>query len=60
MSHTLQYLKQRLKSSKHTAKHLVQLSKGEGYKDGNTNTWYIAEMAEKKAKGRAVLKMWLL
>ncbi|MCP4487548.1 MAG: hypothetical protein GY820_09565 [Gammaproteobacteria bacterium] len=31
--------------------------KGEGYKDGNTNTWYVAEMAEKRAMSRAVLKL---
>ena len=26
------------------------------YKDGNTNSWYIAEMAEKRAMSRLVLK----
>ena len=31
--------------------------KGETYKDGNTNSWYIAEMAEKRAMSRAVLKL---
>ena len=31
--------------------------KGESYKDGNTNTWYVLEMAEKRALSRAVLKM---
>ena len=31
--------------------------KGDGYKDGNTNSWYIAEMAEKRAMSRAVLKL---
>ena len=31
--------------------------KGEGYKDGNTNTWYVMEMAEKRALSRAVLKL---
>jgi len=31
--------------------------KGEGYKDGNTNTWYVMEMAEKRAMSRAVLKL---
>ena len=30
--------------------------KGERYKDGSTNTWYIAEMAEKRAMSRACLK----
>jgi hypothetical protein len=31
--------------------------KGEGYKDGNTNSWYVAEMSEKRAMSRAVLKL---
>ena len=31
--------------------------KGESYKDGNTNTWYVLEMAEKRALSRAVLKV---
>jgi len=31
--------------------------KGEGYKDGNTNSWYVAEMAEKRAMSRAILKL---
>jgi hypothetical protein len=31
--------------------------KGPTYKDGNTNSWYIAEMAEKRAMSRAVLKL---
>ena len=31
--------------------------KGDGYKDGNTNTWYVMEMAEKRAMSRAVLKL---
>ena len=31
--------------------------KGETYKDGNTNTWYVLEMAEKRAMSRAVLKL---
>jgi len=31
--------------------------KGATYKDGNTNSWYIAEMAEKRAMSRAVLKL---
>ncbi len=31
--------------------------KGSTYKDGNTNTWYVAEMAEKRALSRAVLKV---
>ena len=31
--------------------------KGEGYKDGNCNSWYVLEMAEKRAMSRAVLKL---
>ena len=31
--------------------------KGETYKDGNTNTWYVTEMAEKRAFSRIVLKL---
>ena len=31
--------------------------KGAGFKDGNTNTWYVMEMAEKRAMSRAVLKL---
>ncbi len=31
--------------------------KGDGYKDGNTNSWYIIEMAEKRSMSRAVLKL---
>ena len=30
--------------------------KGNTFKDGNTNTWYVLEMAEKRALSRAVLK----
>tara|TARA_R110002020_G_scaffold451858_1_gene666048 strand:+ start:1421 stop:1831 length:411 start_codon:yes stop_codon:yes gene_type:complete len=31
--------------------------KGENYKDGSTNSWYIAEMAEKRALSRSILKL---
>ena len=31
--------------------------KGEGYKDGNCNSWYVAEMAAEGAMSRAVLKL---
>jgi len=31
--------------------------KGQSHKDGSTNTWYVAEMAEKRAFSRAVLKI---
>tara|TARA_R110002020_G_scaffold232337_2_gene443883 strand:- start:19022 stop:19417 length:396 start_codon:yes stop_codon:yes gene_type:complete len=31
--------------------------KGSNYKDGNCNSWYVAEMAEKRAMSRAVLKL---
>ncbi|QDP48241.1 MAG: hypothetical protein Unbinned585contig1001_11 [Prokaryotic dsDNA virus sp.] len=31
--------------------------KGKSYTDGNTNSWYVMEMAEKRAMSRAVLKL---
>lgn len=31
--------------------------KGASFKDGTTNSWYVAEMAEKRAMSRAVLKL---
>tara|TARA_R110002096_G_scaffold68022_1_gene164508 strand:- start:31 stop:438 length:408 start_codon:yes stop_codon:yes gene_type:complete len=31
--------------------------KGNTFKDGNTNSWYVMEMAEKRAMSRAVLKL---
>tara|TARA_R100001369_G_scaffold61296_1_gene88188 strand:+ start:471 stop:866 length:396 start_codon:yes stop_codon:yes gene_type:complete len=31
--------------------------KGDNYKDSNCNSWYVAEMAEKRALSRAVLKL---
>jgi len=31
--------------------------KAANYKDGNCNSWYVAEMAEKRALSRAVLKL---
>ena len=31
--------------------------KGDGFKDGNCNTWYVMEMEEKRAMSRAVLKL---
>ena len=31
--------------------------KGASHKDGNCNTWYVMEMAEKRAMSRAVLKL---
>ena len=31
--------------------------KGNTFKDGNTNSWYCLEMAEKRAMSRAVLKL---
>jgi hypothetical protein len=32
-------------------------TKGVTYKDGNTNSWYVLEMAEKRAMSRATLKL---
>ena len=31
--------------------------KGNNFKDGNTNSWYVVEMAEKRSMSRAVLKL---
>jgi len=31
--------------------------KGATFKDGNTNSWYVTEMAEKRAFSRIVLKL---
>lgn len=31
--------------------------KGSNFQDGNTNSWYVMEMAEKRAMSRAVLKI---
>ena len=31
--------------------------KGDDFKSGNCNTWYVMEMAEKRAMSRAVLKL---
>tara|TARA_R110000803_G_scaffold63301_1_gene123912 strand:+ start:1049 stop:1438 length:390 start_codon:yes stop_codon:yes gene_type:complete len=31
--------------------------KGKGFADGNCNSWYVAEMAEKRALSRAILKL---
>ena len=31
--------------------------KGDNFKDGTTNSWYVAEMAEKRSMSRAVLKL---
>lgn len=31
--------------------------KGASFKDGNCNTWYVMEMAEKRALSRSVLKL---
>ena len=31
--------------------------KGAGFKDGNTNSWYVLEMAQKRAYARATLEI---
>tara|TARA_R110000822_G_scaffold304933_1_gene430354 strand:- start:798 stop:1202 length:405 start_codon:yes stop_codon:yes gene_type:complete len=41
----------------HTIETFGSALKGEGYKDGNTNSHYVMEMAEKRAMSRAVLKL---
>ena len=35
----------------------IQANKGSSFKDGSTNTYYVVEMAEKRAMSRAVLKL---
>ena len=42
---------------KHTIETFGSAFKGQSFKDGNTNTWYVLEMAEKRALSRAVLKL---
>lgn len=47
-------------ASNEDVKHLETFGsalKGIDYNDGNTNSWYVAEMAEKRAMSRAVLKI---
>jgi len=44
-------------STKPTIQTFGSALKGEGFKDGNCNTWYVMEMAEKRAMSRAVLKL---
>ena len=44
----------------HENKHIQTFGsalKGATYADGNTNSWYVMEMAEKRAMSRAVLKL---
>ena len=36
---------------------IMSALKGQGFKDGNCNTFYVMEMAEKRAMSRAVLKL---
>ena len=40
-----------------TIETFVSALKGINYKDGNTNSWYLAEIAEKRAMSRACLKL---
>ena len=49
--------KAKASGKEHTLETFGSALRGEGYKDGNTKTWYVAEMAEKRAMSRAVLKM---
>ena len=37
--------------------HFGSALKGTNFKDGNCSSWYVAEMAEKRAMSRAVLKL---
>ena len=45
------------KKKKKTIRTTGSALKGEGFKDGNCNTWYVLEMAEKRALARAILKL---
>lgn len=40
-----------------TIKTTGSAKKGESFKDGNTNSWYVLEMAEKRCFARATLKL---
>jgi hypothetical protein len=42
---------------KHTIETFGSALKGQSFKDGNTNSHYVLEMAEKRAMSRAVLKL---
>ena len=43
--------------AKNTIETFGSALKGSTYKDGNTNSWYTLEMAEKRALSRVVLKL---
>jgi len=45
-----------VKASTETLETFGSALKGETFKDGNTNSWYVMEMAEKRAMSRIVLK----
>lgn len=40
-----------------TLETLASAYKGETFKDGNTNSWYVLEMAQKRAMARATLEI---
>lgn len=42
---------------KQTIRTTGSAKKGESFKDGNTNSWYVLEMAEKRCFARATLKL---
>ena len=45
-----------VKASTETLETFGSALKGDTFKDGNTNSWYVMEMAEKRAMSRIVLK----
>ena len=50
-------VKARAKMNNKTIETFGSALKGSTFKDGNTNSWYVMEMAEKRAMSRAVLKL---
>lgn len=50
-----------VKANAHVGENSIQTFgsalKGTNHRDGNCNTWYVMEMAEKRAMSRAVLKL---
>jgi len=51
------YAKIQFKEDAQTIETFGSALKGVSFKDGNCNSWYVMEMAEKRALSRAVLKL---
>ena len=51
------YAKIQFKEDAQTIETFGSALKGLSFKDGNCNSWYVMEMAEKRALSRAVLKL---